>query len=114
MEENIFIGMSDDFAEGRGYRVMIDEQPYAIYRHKGQLGCISDFCPHQGGRLSQGALDERGCVQCPLHDRRYDFRTGAGMEELVPTREIYEHEGRVYVRPKLVMTDNLIDDLQDI
>ena len=37
-----------------------------------------ELCPHLGGPLADGLIDQ-GSVICPLHDRAYDLRSGAGL-----------------------------------
>lgn len=46
-----------------------------------QLGedvvAISAFCPHEQADLSEGRFVEPYVIECPLHQNRYDLRTGA-------------------------------------
>jgi len=108
------IGSSEEYVEGKGKQVEIAGKRYAIYRHQGKLGCVSDVCPHQGGSLSAGELDGKGCIRCPLHERRYDWRTGQGTEEHVPALRIWEDDGKVWVELPPENTDQIIDDLLEI
>jgi len=40
------------------------------------LYAIDDRCPHAGGPLSEGTL-ENGTLRCPWHERHFDPKTGA-------------------------------------
>jgi len=52
----------------------------------GQKICISKFrerwygfsyqCPHAGGYLADGDIDQKGQVVCPVHGYRFDIRNG--------------------------------------
>jgi nitrite reductase/ring-hydroxylating ferredoxin subunit len=52
----------------------------------GQKICISSFgrqlfgfayqCPHAGGILADGDVDQKGQVVCPVHGYRFDIRNG--------------------------------------
>jgi nitrite reductase (NADH) small subunit len=49
----------------------------AVFRlRSGALRALAAVCPHLGGPLADGLLDER-VVVCPLHGRSYDLVTGA-------------------------------------
>lgn len=50
----------------------------AVYHLGGHLFAASDRCPHAGGQLSLGELED--CVvTCPLHGSQFDVRTGERM-----------------------------------
>jgi phenylpropionate dioxygenase-like ring-hydroxylating dioxygenase large terminal subunit len=37
----------------------------------GGVHAAVDFCPHRGARLSQGWLDDEGCITCPYHGWKF-------------------------------------------
>ena len=41
------------------------------------LGAYSSVCPHMGGPLAQGRIQD-GEVTCPWHRYRFDLQTGEG------------------------------------
>jgi nitrite reductase/ring-hydroxylating ferredoxin subunit len=41
---------------------------------------VSRRCRHQLADLSEGSLDDDGCLVCPWHQSRYDVRTGEMVE----------------------------------
>ena len=54
---------------------------------------VDDRCPHMSAPLSLGTLD--GCVvACPLHDGRFDFRSGEPVQ--MPTTGGLDPDGRYH------------------
>jgi nitrite reductase/ring-hydroxylating ferredoxin subunit len=41
---------------------------------------VSRLCRHQLADLSEGTVDDDGCLVCPWHQSRYDVRTGEMVE----------------------------------
>ena len=66
----------DELSEGRVTTVTIDGHSYAVTRHEGAYGCLDNKCPHQGGPLGEGSI-ENGLLRCPWHGYDYDPVTGA-------------------------------------
>ncbi|MGI4895811.1 MAG: Rieske (2Fe-2S) protein, partial [Janthinobacterium lividum] len=53
------------FGEGRAY--VVDGEQIAVFRHRsGKVNAVQARCPHAGGPLADGLIDER-LVVCPLH-----------------------------------------------
>jgi 3-phenylpropionate/trans-cinnamate dioxygenase ferredoxin component len=49
---------------------------YAIYRLGGDAFYASDgLCTHEGAALSGGLVID-GCIECPMHNGRFDVATG--------------------------------------
>lgn len=42
----------------------------------GRYYAIGDKCTHRGCKLSGGALEENGVVECPCHGSKFDVKTG--------------------------------------
>ena len=74
--ERTIIGSFGDLKEGQARRVEVGGQTIAVFKHRGELLAIQDTCPHRGGPLGKGEVDEHGCVRCPLHGWPFDLRTG--------------------------------------
>ena len=73
----------------------------ALYRQGSDLTAIGNICPHQGNVfLSTGWLED-GAIECPLHQARFDIRTGKCLsgpsEEDVPVFPVKEEGGRIFV-----------------
>ena len=65
-----------EIAEGSAKLVRLDRDEVAVFKHQGQLCAIQNTCPHEGGQLCKGWIEE-GEVVCPLHGYKFDLKTGA-------------------------------------
>jgi thiamine pyrophosphate-dependent acetolactate synthase large subunit-like protein/nitrite reductase/ring-hydroxylating ferredoxin subunit len=64
-----------ELAEGRVTTVTIGHHTLAVTNHEGNYGCLDNHCPHQGGPLGEGSI-ENGKLRCPWHGYDYDPTTG--------------------------------------
>ena len=55
-------------------------KPVCLANDRGQLAAMDNLCPHRGGPLSEGWLED-GKVVCPWHAWAFDRRTGECPEE---------------------------------
>lgn len=70
------VGPLEDFAVGEGRAVVVDGRQVAVFRHRdGRLSALDAVCPHAGGPLADGQMDDR-VVVCPLHLNVFEIRTG--------------------------------------
>ncbi len=58
MEEYTEIADAEDIPEGCGRTFEFKGQPIAIFNIKGEFFAIENTCPHMGGPLGEGFLDE--------------------------------------------------------
>ena len=56
-------------------QVRVGNKMLALCRDGDEVFAISDICSHEFAFLSDGIIKD-GCVECPLHQARFDFRTG--------------------------------------
>jgi len=64
---------------GEGRVFAVGDLRLAVFRtHGDQVFATQERCPHLGGPLADGLIDENSVI-CPLHDRMYDLRSGAGL-----------------------------------
>ena len=77
MDDFVKVGRLEDFREGRGAAVRLDDKQVAIFNVAGHLHAIQDSCPHMGASLSGGRV-ERGAVICHWHGWRFDLTSGEG------------------------------------
>ena len=61
--------------EGRVRTVVVDGRSLAVSRCAGRLGALDNHCPHQGGPLGEGSI-ENGLLRCPWHGYDYNPTTG--------------------------------------
>ena len=61
--------------EGRVTTVSVGIRSFAVTRHEGVYGCLDNACPHQGGPLGEGSI-ENGWLRCPWHGYDYSPTTG--------------------------------------
>ena len=65
---------------------------FAVYNLDGQFYAIDDTCPHRGGPLGAGVLED-GRVFCPLHGWSFDLKSGACQSN--PERPVKSYPVRV-------------------
>jgi nitrite reductase (NADH) small subunit len=65
--------------KGEGRTFSVDGQQIAVFHTRaGDVLAIGAVCPHRGGPLADGLVGD-ATVICPLHERAFDLRTGAGV-----------------------------------
>ena len=86
-------------AEGRVRSVTVDGRTVALARCGAGLGALENRCPHQGGPLGEGSI-ENGWLRCPWHGYDYDPLTGRppeGFSDGPTAYEVAERADGVYV-----------------
>src|SRR3546814_13621536 len=58
--------------------VSVAQAQLALYRSDGEFFVSDNVCTHAYALLSEGFLED-GCIECPLHQARFDIRTGRAM-----------------------------------
>ena len=109
--------------EGRVRSVVVDGRSIALTRCGGRLGALENHCPHQGGPLGEGSI-EQGLLRCPWHGYDYDPVTGAPpgalaehLDDRVPAYDVEEGDDGVRVRlpdraaPARTVADVLVETL---
>lgn len=70
------LGPVDDIPRGEGRAYALDGEQVAVFRLRdGSLRAVSAVCPHRGGPLADGQIDDR-VVLCPLHANAFDLTSG--------------------------------------
>lgn len=64
-----------DVPLGEGRAVTVAGRRIAIFNAPTGWYALAAACPHMGGPLADGILSD-SCVTCPLHERRFDLRSG--------------------------------------
>jgi pyruvate oxidase len=86
--------------EGRVRSVAVGGRTVALARCGGQLGALENRCPHQGGPLGEGSI-ENGWLRCPWHGYDYDPLTGRppeGFTDGPASFAVQERADGVYVQ----------------
>ncbi len=100
--------------------VIAADRAVAITRTEQGYGALDNRCPHQGGPLGDGQIEE-GCLICPWHGYEYDPLTGSPPGGYADVATPYEIEGRddgLYVRLPVVKRiptamDQMIDTMTE-
>lgn len=71
----IEICAADDVPRLEGRRIVVRDCHIGIFNTDEGFYAISDVCPHMGGPLHDGMV-ENCVVACPLHARTVDLKTG--------------------------------------
>ena len=99
--------------EGRVITVTAGNKDLCLTHYKGKLSALDNKCPHQGGPLGEGSI-ENGLLRCPWHGWDYDPCTGnspGGYDDGVEAFELQEREDGIYVglAPKPKHEDTITD-----
>ncbi len=88
----------EELAEGRVKSVTCEHRTLCLTRHDGEFGALDNRCPHQGGPLGEGTI-ENGLLRCPWHGWDYDPLTGKapGFDDGVETFPVEVRDDGVYV-----------------
>ena len=76
-------------SEGRVITAVVDGRSVALTRCGDKLGALANHCPHQGGPLGEGSI-ENGWLRCPWHGYDYNPTTGVPPEGFSDAPEAFE------------------------
>jgi len=89
----------DELPDGRVKTVTLGTESICVTHHEGEYGALCNKCPHQGGPLGEGSI-ENGMLRCPWHGWDYHPLTGrppGGFDDAVKTYAIEEREDGIYI-----------------
>ena len=75
MAGSVKVAMMGDIAPGTAKAVTVEGKKIALFNVNGAFYAIEDACPHRGGPLSEGNV-ENGAVFCPWHAASFNLETG--------------------------------------
>ncbi|MEE9264028.1 MAG: Rieske 2Fe-2S domain-containing protein [Vicinamibacteria bacterium] len=78
--------------EGKGIVVDVEGKRLAIFRHQGKFLALDETCPHRGGPLHEGLIQE-GVVACPWHLWQFNIKTG--LSPVNPLSKVQVYKTRV-------------------
>jgi nitrite reductase/ring-hydroxylating ferredoxin subunit len=89
---------ADELPEGRVTTVAAGHKSVALVHFDGQFSALDNRCPHQGGPLGEGSI-ENGLLRCPWHG--FDYcpldGTSPGFDDEAVTYPLEIRDGEVYV-----------------
>ncbi len=103
MDKNIIwhkvLDSKSELLDNRVMSVTAGHKGICLANHEGKLCALDNKCPHQGGPLGEGSI-ENGLLRCPWHGWDFDPCTGkppGGYDDGVEIFPIEEREDGVYV-----------------
>ncbi len=93
------VARADEIPEGAVRAVRAGARLVALCRVDGRWGALDNACPHMGGPLGEGMI-ENGRLICPWHGREYDPLTGVceSFEEKATVFPVETRADGVYIR----------------
>ncbi|HKS46418.1 MAG TPA: Rieske (2Fe-2S) protein [Amycolatopsis sp.] len=84
--------------EGRAYAVEGEQIVVFRLRGSGELRAMQALCPHRGGPLADGQIDQ-DLVVCPLHANMFSLTDGSCVtaDYHVEVYPAWEHDGQVMI-----------------
>ena len=80
--------------------ILIGDRDIALYNAGGEIFATDNICTHGHARLCEGFLEGHE-IECPLHQGRFDIRTGAPtcapVTEAIRSYPIRIEGGRVFL-----------------
>jgi len=64
-----------ELEEGKGKYVEIEGFQLAVFLHEGKPYVMDNYCPHAGGNIAGGFVEE-GCAVCPWHYWMFRLENG--------------------------------------
>lgn len=92
----------DELPEGDVVGRVIDGREIALYRLGDEVFATDATCTHGHASLCGGFVEPDGSIECPLHQGRFDIRTGRALceplEHDLQTHAVKLEGGRVWIR----------------
>ena len=79
----------NDLEDSQGKMVEVNGKQVALFKQGGSFYAINHVCPHAGGPLGEGALND-DLVTCPLHAYQFNIKTGQCQTDPDLSVESYE------------------------
>lgn len=75
MAEWVKVAKKSEIPSDLGKCVEAKGREIALFQVKGKVYALNHICPHQGGPLAEGGVDD-GVVTCPWHGWSFNVTTG--------------------------------------
>jgi naphthalene 1,2-dioxygenase system ferredoxin subunit len=90
----------DDLEDQEGYAVDTAKGRVGLYLIDGEVFACEDICPHGQAYLSDGFVEDFQ-IECPLHQGRFDLRTGEAtappVEGCIRTFPAKVRDGEIFI-----------------
>lgn len=70
-------------------KVLVGEKNIAVTRIGSDFYAFQSFCPHRGASLIEGSINASNEIICPLHQYRFDIKSGQVKAGSCQDLEIY-------------------------
>ena len=94
----------DELPEGRVKTVTAGTKSLALVHFDGRWAAMDNRCPHQGGPLGEGSIEEgvdgKCWIRCPWHGWEFDLATGdmvADRKFRLKKYDVVEKDDGIYV-----------------
>ena len=87
------VAKTSDIPDPGRLLVEVEERLVVVIHAAGAFYALDDVCTHDGGPLSDGAV-EGGSIACPRHGAKFDVRTGAALT-MPATQPTVVHEVKI-------------------
>ncbi len=89
----ISVAKTSDIPDPGRLLVEVEERLVVVIHTAGEFYALDDVCTHDGGPLSDGAVDDSS-IACPRHGAKFDVRTGAALT-MPATQPTVAHEVKI-------------------
>jgi nitrite reductase/ring-hydroxylating ferredoxin subunit len=72
------VAARSEIPDGEVIAISLGDRQIALYNLDGEIFATDNICTHAHACLSEGWLED-GVIECPLHQGRFDVRTGKGL-----------------------------------
>ena len=86
------VAETNSLEDGEAKTVHVNGRAIALYKINNQFFATTNTCPHKGGPLGEGFLEDK-IINCPWHGWKFDVTTGVAV--LVPTVKIKTYKVKV-------------------
>jgi metal-sulfur cluster biosynthetic enzyme/nitrite reductase/ring-hydroxylating ferredoxin subunit len=93
MPDFIHVAKTTDLTDPGQMLAEVEDRVVVLMKVGGEYFCLDDVCTHDGGPLSDGALDDH-TIACPRHGAKFDIRTGKALT-MPATVDTAAHEVKV-------------------
>lgn len=96
--DELLVCSTEDVADGTSMVVDVNGTPVAIFESNGEYFAVENTCPHQGGPLGEGKVEDE-CVYCPWHGWQFDLESGEHVhgKETAETYDVHVDNGSIYL-----------------